>query len=135
MSPHLCSRNMEYQPRFVTLKSASPVNSQASPMVANEWPLSKPSTAHISMAGINPEPEAMPADRVKMPAPATLLTRLNTEAVMVALPSDFSSPPRRRNAFSFLVLSRREDLWCFRPASAPRLPASVVGRHGLPLTS
>ena len=83
-----------------TLKSASLVSSHASPMIAKECPLSRPKTAHMSMAGIQPVPLAIPAAKVKMPAPATLLTRLKTDARIVAFASSWL-PPRTELALSY----------------------------------
>ncbi len=68
-----------------TLKSRSPVSSQASPIKVKVCPLIHPNKIQMRQEGINPVPVAIPADKVKMPAPATLLTKLNTDDGMEAL--------------------------------------------------
>ena len=64
------------------LKSGSPINSHDSPTIEKQCPLIPPNTAHIAIAGIHPVPGAIPDDKVNIPAPATLLTKLNTDDTM-----------------------------------------------------
>jgi hypothetical protein len=76
-----------------TLKSDSPVSSQAFPIMEKPCPLLTLKNAQISIAGIKPVPGAIPAAKVKIPAPATLFTRLKTDERIVAFPSSNESPP------------------------------------------
>ena len=46
-------------------------------------PDSAPSTRHRMLAGTEPTPAAMPADSVRMPAPATLFTICSTRDDML----------------------------------------------------
>ena len=87
---------------YITLKSLSPVISQASPMIAKQCEPIVPNPAQIAIAGIHPVPAAIPADSVNIPAPATLLTRLKTDAAIVDLLSSFllSFPPPLPMAFT-----------------------------------
>ena len=77
----------------LTLNVSSPVSSQDSPMMEKQCALIAPRMVQIEIAGIQPVPEAMPAESVKIPAPATLLTKLKTDANIVAFPCSFCSPP------------------------------------------
>lgn len=56
-----------------SLKDAVPVSAHASPSRKNVYPEMAPSTMQMATAGIHPTPAAMPAESVRMPAPATLL--------------------------------------------------------------
>jgi hypothetical protein len=64
-------------------------------MSLKEWLDIAPNTPQITIAGTHPVPLAMAADRVKRPAPATLLTKLNTEGATsaVAGPKSLCPPP------------------------------------------
>lgn len=92
------------------LKSRSPVNSQASPIMIKECALSAPRMVQIRIAGIHPVPPAFPAARAKMPAPATLLTKLKTDDAMEVVPQSdvffFEAPPRSAREVSI-------DVRCF----------------------
>jgi hypothetical protein len=122
------------------LKSASPVNSHASPTIEKQCPLSPPSTEQITIAGIHPVPGAIPDDNVKIPAPATLFTKLKTDETVDALPSEGAAaaflfffvvvldrpPPRIRKAVAEIVVG----LWNVFSDGRWNLTTSLVFHGG-----
>lgn len=83
-----------------TLKLDSPVNSQASPIKQKVCELIHPSSAQMRMEGMTPVPLDIPALRVKIPAPATVLTILKIPEPMDPPSVDsFTAPPRALSGF------------------------------------
>mmetsp|Transcript_17227 Transcript_17227/g.39811 ORF Transcript_17227/g.39811 Transcript_17227/m.39811 type:complete len:214 (+) Transcript_17227:1267-1908(+) len=73
-----------------SLKESRPVSSQDFATREKVWELTAASARQIAIEGIHPVPLALPAARVRIPAPATLLARLKT-LVAIDAPSSRSA--------------------------------------------